>query len=67
VVVVTHRTTLVQHVDKMLVIEAGRTQHYGSVAEVMKAMQAKAQGQPPAGANVVAMPMAAASAMEKAS
>ena len=67
VVVVTHRTTLVQHVDKMLVIEAGRTQHYGSVAEVMKAMQAKAQGQSPAGANVVAMPMAAASAMEKAS
>ncbi|MES2484049.1 MAG: type I secretion system permease/ATPase [Pseudomonadota bacterium] len=67
VVVVTHRTTLVQHVDKMLVIEAGRTQHYGSVADVMKAMQAKAQGQPPAGANVVAMPVAAASAMEKAS
>jgi len=67
VVVVTHRTTLVQHVDKMLVIDAGRTQHYGTVAEVTKAMQARAQGQPPAGAKVVAMPMAAASAMEKAS
>jgi PrtD family type I secretion system ABC transporter len=36
VVVVTHRTTLVQHVDKMLVIDAGKPQHYGPVAEVMK-------------------------------
>jgi PrtD family type I secretion system ABC transporter len=39
VVVVTHRNTLIQHVDKMLVLEAGRVQHYGSAAEVMKAMQ----------------------------
>ena len=39
VVVVTHRNTLIQHVDKMLVLEAGRTQHYGPAAEVMKAMQ----------------------------
>ncbi|TFY97387.1 type I secretion system permease/ATPase [Ramlibacter rhizophilus] len=63
VVVVTHRTTLVQHVDKMLVIEAGKPVQYGSVAEVMKAMQAKAAGAAP-GANVVAMPVAV---MEKAS
>lgn len=39
VVVVTHRNTLIQHVDKMLVLEAGRVQHYGPAAEVMKAMQ----------------------------
>ena len=39
VVVVTHRNTLIQHVDKMLVLEGGRTQHYGPAAEVMKAMQ----------------------------
>ena len=39
VVVVTHRVSLVQHVDKMLVLEAGRVQHFGSVAEVTKAMQ----------------------------
>jgi ABC-type protease/lipase transport system fused ATPase/permease subunit len=61
VVVVTHRTTLVQHVDKMLVIDAGKPQHYGTVAEVMAAMQGKA-----AGTNVVAMPVNAG-AMEKAS
>ncbi|MEO5771463.1 MAG: ATP-binding cassette domain-containing protein, partial [Burkholderiaceae bacterium] len=39
VVVVTHRVTLVQHVDKMLVLEGGRVQHFGTVAEVTKAMQ----------------------------
>jgi ABC-type protease/lipase transport system fused ATPase/permease subunit len=62
VVVVTHRATLIQHVDKMLVLDAGKAQHYGAAAEVMKAMQHK--GQPatqPAGggAQVVAMPRAA--------
>ena len=40
VVVVTHRVTLVQHVDKMLVLDGGRVQHFGSVAEVTKAMAA---------------------------
>ncbi|HSV77929.1 MAG TPA: type I secretion system permease/ATPase [Ramlibacter sp.] len=66
VVVVTHRTTLVQHVDKMLVIEGGKPQHYGPVAEVMKEMQANAQtGQPRT--KVVPMPMhAAAAGMERA-
>jgi PrtD family type I secretion system ABC transporter len=39
VVVVTHRNTLIQHVDKMLVLDAGRVQHYGPASEVMKAMQ----------------------------
>lgn len=61
VVVVTHRTTLMQHVDKVLVIEAGKAQHYGTVAEVMAAMQSKA-----AGTNVVTMPVNPG-AMEKAS
>jgi ABC-type protease/lipase transport system fused ATPase/permease subunit len=55
VVVVTHRSTLVVHVDKMLVLDAGRVQHFGSVAEVTRAMQAKA----PPPAQVVNMPRAA--------
>ena len=55
VVVVTHRATLIQHVDKMLVLDAGKVQHYGPTAEVMRAMQQKAQ---PAsgGAQIVTMP-----------
>jgi len=58
VVVVTHRATLVQHVDKMLVLDAGKVQHYGPSAEVMQAMQQKARqaAQPSGGgAQVVAM------------
>ncbi len=46
VVVVTHRNTLIQHVDKMLVLEAGRVAHYGLAAEVMKAMQQPKGGAP---------------------
>jgi PrtD family type I secretion system ABC transporter len=57
VIVVTHRTTLVQHMDKMLVLEAGRVQQYGTVAEVMQAM--KQPGQPTGGGQVVAMPRSA--------
>jgi PrtD family type I secretion system ABC transporter len=65
VVVVTHRTALVQHMQKMLVLEGGKAVHYGPLAEVMRAMQARAQQ---AGrSNVVSMPIAAATAMEKAS
>jgi PrtD family type I secretion system ABC transporter len=58
VVVVTHRATLIRHVDKMLVLDAGKVQHYGAAAEVMKAMQQNSQRTTPAdgGANVVAMP-----------
>jgi PrtD family type I secretion system ABC transporter len=62
VVVVTHRATLIQHVDKMLVLDAGKVQHYGPSAEVMRAMQQKAQqaAQPSGGgAQVVAMSRAA--------
>lgn len=55
VVVVTHRTALVQHVDKMLVLDAGRVQHYGPTAEVMQALQGPRPAHA-AGAQVVAMP-----------
>jgi PrtD family type I secretion system ABC transporter len=58
VVVVTHRATLIQHVDKMLVLDAGKVQHYGASAEVMRAMQQKAPSSG-GGAQVVAMPRAA--------
>jgi PrtD family type I secretion system ABC transporter len=48
VVMVTHRTTLVKHADKMLVLEGGRVKHYGPKAQVLQAMNA-------AGAQVVPM------------
>ncbi len=48
VVMVTHRTTLVKHADKMLVLEAGRAKHYGPKSQVMQAMNAS-------GAQVVPM------------
>jgi PrtD family type I secretion system ABC transporter len=55
VVVVTHRTTLVQHVDKMLVLEGGKPVQYGTTADVLRALQGK--GAPaPGTAHVVAMP-----------
>jgi PrtD family type I secretion system ABC transporter len=54
VIAVSHRSALVQHMDKMLVLEAGRAQQYGTVAEVMQAMHQKAGG-----AHVVTMPRAA--------
>lgn len=52
VVVATHRTALVQEVDRLLVLNAGKPQHYGTVADVLQTMQAK----PGPGAKVVAMP-----------
>jgi len=64
VVVVTHRTTLTQHVDKLLVLDAGRVLHFGATADVMKALQGRASG--PAGAGQV-VPMPRAAAMELAS
>jgi ABC-type protease/lipase transport system fused ATPase/permease subunit len=54
VIVVTHRSTLVQHMDKLLVLEAGRVQQYGPVAEVMQTI--KRTGQNTGGGQVVAMP-----------
>jgi len=58
VVLVTHRSTLIQHVDKMLVLDAGKVQHYGPSAEVLSAMQQKNQApaQPASGAQVVSIP-----------
>jgi PrtD family type I secretion system ABC transporter len=57
-VVVTHRTNLIQHVDKVLVLEGGKVLHFGRTADVMKALQQPAQG----GAQVVAMPRAVGNA-----
>ena len=42
-VVVTHRPSLIAHVDKILVLEAGRVKQYGPAAEVMKETQRQAQ------------------------
>jgi ABC-type protease/lipase transport system fused ATPase/permease subunit len=39
VVVVTHRATLTQHVDTLMVLEAGRVLHVGTPEEVSRAMQ----------------------------
>jgi ATP-binding cassette subfamily C exporter for protease/lipase/ATP-binding cassette subfamily C protein EexD len=38
-VVVTHRPSLIAHVDKILVLENGRVQQFGPASEVMKPMQ----------------------------
>ncbi|MBW8720054.1 MAG: ATP-binding cassette domain-containing protein, partial [Variovorax paradoxus] len=54
VIVVTHRSALVQHMDKLLVLEAGRVKQYGPVAEVMQSI--KRNGQNTGGAQVVMMP-----------
>lgn len=43
-VVVTHRPSLIAHVDKILVLEAGRIAQFGPAAEIIKAMQRQAQG-----------------------
>ena len=42
-VVITHRPSLIAHVDKILVLAAGRIQKFGPAGEVMKAMQQQAQ------------------------
>ena len=54
VIVVTHRSALVQHMDKLMVLEAGRVKQYGPVAEVMQVIRRPAQN--PGGAQVVMMP-----------
>jgi len=55
VVVVTHRSTLIHHMDKLMVLEGGRVLHYGATAEVISAMQQKSQGGAEQGAQVVSM------------
>jgi ATP-binding cassette subfamily C exporter for protease/lipase/ATP-binding cassette subfamily C protein EexD len=42
-VVVTHRPSLIAHVDKIMILDAGRVQQFGPAAEVMKAMHRQAQ------------------------
>jgi PrtD family type I secretion system ABC transporter len=42
-VVVTHRPSLIAHVDKIMVMGAGRIQQFGPAGEVMKDMQRQAQ------------------------
>lgn len=42
-IVVTHRPALIAHVDKILVLDAGRVQQFGSASEVRKALQQQAQ------------------------
>ncbi|MFS2163919.1 type I secretion system permease/ATPase [Variovorax sp. Varisp62] len=54
VVVVTHRSALVQHMDKLLVLEAGRVKQYGPAAEVMQTI--RRAGQNTGSAQVVMMP-----------
>ncbi|MGJ3704452.1 type I secretion system permease/ATPase [Variovorax sp. AFSI2.2] len=58
VIVVTHRSALVQHMDKLMVLEAGRVKQYGPVADVMQAIRRPGQNQ--GGAQVVMMPARAA-------
>jgi len=38
-IVVTHRPSLIAHVDKILVLDSGRVQHFGPAGEVLKAIQ----------------------------
>jgi ATP-binding cassette subfamily C exporter for protease/lipase/ATP-binding cassette subfamily C protein EexD len=42
-IVVTHRPSLIAHVDKILMLSAGRVQKFGPAAEVMKALQQPTQ------------------------
>ena len=42
-VVVTHRPSLIAHVDKILVLANGRVQQFGKASEVMKEMQRQSQ------------------------
>jgi ATP-binding cassette subfamily C exporter for protease/lipase/ATP-binding cassette subfamily C protein EexD len=43
-VVVTHRPSLIAHVDKILLLEAGRIVQFGPAADVLKVMQRQIQG-----------------------
>lgn len=42
-IVVTHRPSLIAHVDKILLLNAGRVQKFGTAAEVMKYLQQQTQ------------------------
>jgi ATP-binding cassette subfamily C exporter for protease/lipase/ATP-binding cassette subfamily C protein EexD len=42
-ILVTHRPALIGQADKLLVLEAGRMQHFGPASDVVKAMQRRLQ------------------------
>jgi ABC-type protease/lipase transport system fused ATPase/permease subunit len=42
-IVVTHRPSLIAHVDKILILEGGHVKQFGPAAEVMRSMQKVAQ------------------------
>ena len=42
-IVVTHRPSLIAHVDKILMLGVGRVQKFGPAGEVMKVLQQQAQ------------------------
>lgn len=42
-IVITHRPSLIAHVDKILMLNGGRVQKFGPAGEVMKALQQQAQ------------------------
>ena len=42
-IVITHRPSLIAHVDKILMLSAGRVQKFGPASEVMKVLQQQAQ------------------------
>jgi len=44
-IVVTHRPSLIGHVDKVLVLNAGRVQHFGPAREVLDSLPRRAQAQ----------------------
>jgi PrtD family type I secretion system ABC transporter len=54
VVVVTHRVPLVQQVDKVLVLDAGKVQRYGPAADVIHAMHPPGPAQTNGAAQLVA-------------
>jgi PrtD family type I secretion system ABC transporter len=41
-VVITHRPSLIAHVDKILMLEAGRVQQFGPAGEIMRSVQRRA-------------------------
>lgn len=42
-IVVTHRPSLIAHVDRILILESGHVKQFGPAAEVMKSMQRQSQ------------------------
>jgi ATP-binding cassette subfamily C exporter for protease/lipase/ATP-binding cassette subfamily C protein EexD len=42
-IVVTHRPSLIAHVDKILVLDTGRQQHFGPAGDVLKSLPRRAQ------------------------